>query len=63
MSKPRTHVDLDELMERQRAPCRVLHVDWAIVTGGTSAALTTATAACLIGTDREKSSACRISKD
>lgn len=49
------HVDLDELMERVSARlAELLHVDWAIVTGGTSAALTHATAACLIGTDPEK---------
>jgi uncharacterized pyridoxal phosphate-dependent enzyme len=49
------HVDLDELMERVSARlAELLHVDWAIVTGGTSAALTHATAACLVGTDPEK---------
>jgi D-glucosaminate-6-phosphate ammonia-lyase len=49
------HVDLDELMEHVSARlAELLHVDWAIVTGGTSAALTHATAACLIGTDPEK---------
>lgn len=49
------HVDLDELMERVSARlAELLHVDWAIVTAGTSAALTHATAACLAGTDAEK---------
>src|SRR5271163_372629 len=49
------HVDLDELMERVSARlAELLHVDWAIVTAGTAAALTHATAACLIGTDPEK---------
>jgi L-seryl-tRNA(Ser) seleniumtransferase len=49
------HVDLDELMEHTSARlAELLHVDWAIVTAGTSAALTHATAACLVGTDTEK---------
>jgi len=49
------HVDLDELMERVSARlAELLHVDWAIVTGGTAAALTHATAACLVGMDPEK---------
>ncbi len=49
------HVDLDELMEHVSARlAELLHVDWVIVTGGTSAALTHATAACLAGTDPEK---------
>jgi L-seryl-tRNA(Ser) seleniumtransferase len=49
------HVDLDELMERTSARlAELLHVDWAIVTAGTAAALTHATAACLVGTDPEK---------
>jgi L-seryl-tRNA(Ser) seleniumtransferase len=49
------HVDLDELMERTSARlAELLHVDWAIVTAGTAAALTHATAACLAGTDPEK---------
>jgi uncharacterized pyridoxal phosphate-dependent enzyme len=49
------HVDLDELMERVSARLvELLHVDWAIVTAGTAAALTHATAACLVGTDPEK---------
>ncbi len=49
------HVDLDELMERVSARlAELLHVDWAIVTAGTAAALTHATAACLVGTDPEK---------
>jgi uncharacterized pyridoxal phosphate-dependent enzyme len=49
------HVDLDELMERASARlAELLHVEWAIVTAGTAAALTHATAACLVGTDPEK---------
>src|SRR5580693_6574421 len=49
------HVDLDELMERVSARlAELLHVEWAIVTAGTAAALTHATAACLVGTDPEK---------
>jgi L-seryl-tRNA(Ser) seleniumtransferase len=49
------HVDLDELMERVSARlAELLHVDWAIVTAGTAAALTHATSACLVGTDPEK---------
>jgi D-glucosaminate-6-phosphate ammonia-lyase len=49
------HVDLDELMEGASARlAKLLHVDWAIVTAGTAAALTHATAACLVGTDPEK---------
>ena len=49
------HVDLDELMEGVSARlAEMLRVDWAIVTAGTAAALTHATAACLVGTDPEK---------
>ncbi len=49
------HVDLDELMEGTSARlAELLHVEWAIVTAGTAAALTHATAACLVGTDPEK---------
>jgi uncharacterized pyridoxal phosphate-dependent enzyme len=49
------HVDLDELMEHTSARlAELLHVEWAIVTAGTAAALTHATAACLVGTDPEK---------
>jgi L-seryl-tRNA(Ser) seleniumtransferase len=49
------HVDLDELMERVSARlAELLHVDWAIVTAGTAAGLTHATAACLAGMDPEK---------
>jgi uncharacterized pyridoxal phosphate-dependent enzyme len=49
------HVDLDELMEGVSARLtELLKVDWAIVTAGTAAALTHATAACLVGTDPEK---------
>ena len=44
------HVDLDELMKRVSARlAELLRVDWAIVTAGTAAALTHATAACLVG--------------
>jgi L-seryl-tRNA(Ser) seleniumtransferase len=49
------HVDLDELMEKVGARlAELLQVPWGIVTAGTSAALTHATAACLAGTDPEK---------
>lgn len=49
------YVDLDELMEHVSARlAELLRVDWAIVTAGTAAALTHATAACLVGTDPEK---------
>jgi len=49
------HVDLDELMEGVSSRlAELLHVDWAIVTAGTAAALTHATSACLVGTDPEK---------
>jgi D-glucosaminate-6-phosphate ammonia-lyase len=49
------HVDLDELMEgASKRLAELLHVDWAIVTAGTAAALTHATSACLVGTDPEK---------
>jgi uncharacterized pyridoxal phosphate-dependent enzyme len=49
------HVDLDELMEKTSARlAELLHVDWAIVTAGTAAALTHATSACLVGMDPEK---------
>ena len=49
------HVDLDELMEKVSARlAELLQVPWGIVTAGTSAALTHATAACLAGTDPEK---------
>jgi L-seryl-tRNA(Ser) seleniumtransferase len=49
------HVDLEELMEHAGARlAELLHVEWAIVTAGTAAALTHATAACLVGTDPEK---------
>lgn len=49
------HVDLDELMEKVSARlAELLHVEWAIVTAGTAAALTHATSACLVGTDPEK---------
>src|SRR5436309_12052573 len=49
------HVDLDELMEKVSSRlAELLQVPWGIVTAGTSAALTHATSACLVGTDPEK---------
>ncbi|MDQ6706143.1 MAG: aminotransferase class V-fold PLP-dependent enzyme [Acidobacteriota bacterium] len=49
------HVNLDELMEKVSARlAELLQVEWGIVTGGTAAALTHATAACIVGTDPEK---------
>src|SRR5438270_10529155 len=49
------HVNLDELMEKAGARlAELLQVPWGIVTAGTAAALTHATAACLVGTDPEK---------
>src|SRR5215831_9819944 len=46
------HVNLDELMERAGARlAELLQVGWGIVTAGTSAALTLATAGVLAGTD------------
>ena len=49
------HVNLDELMERAGARlAELLGVEWGIVTAGTSAALTHATAGVLAGTDPEK---------
>jgi len=49
------HVDLDELMEKVSPRlAELLQVPWGIVTAGTAAALTHATAACLVGTDSEK---------
>jgi len=49
------HVNLDELMERASARlAELLQVPWALVTSGTAAALTHATAACIVGSDPEK---------
>ena len=49
------HVNLDELMEKVSARlAELLQVEWGIVTGGTAAALTHATAGCIVGTDPEK---------
>jgi uncharacterized pyridoxal phosphate-dependent enzyme len=49
------HVNLDELMEKASARiAELLKVDWAIVTSGAAAALSHATAACIVGSDPEK---------
>ena len=49
------HVNLDELMERASARLsEILQVPWALVTSGAAAALTHATAACIVGADPEK---------
>ena len=49
------HVNLDELMEKAGDRlAELLQVEWGIVTAGTSAALTHATAGVLTGTDPEK---------
>jgi len=49
------HVNLDELMERASSRLsEVLKVPWGLVTAGTAAALTHATAACIVGADPEK---------
>lgn len=49
------HVDLNELMEKAGDRlAELLKVEWGIVTAGAAAALTRATAACLVGTDPEK---------
>src|ERR1022692_4556421 len=49
------HVNLDELMEKVGDRlAQLLQVEWGIVTAGTAAALTHATAACIVGTDPEK---------
>jgi L-seryl-tRNA(Ser) seleniumtransferase len=49
------HVNLDELMERASARlAELLQVPWGLVTAGTAAALTHATAACIAGADPEK---------
>jgi L-seryl-tRNA(Ser) seleniumtransferase len=49
------HINLDELMEKVGDRlAELLHVEWGIVTAGTAAALTLATAGVLAGTDPEK---------
>ena len=49
------HVNLDELMAKVSSRlAELLAVEWGIVTAGTAAALTHATAACIVGTDPEK---------
>lgn len=49
------HVNLDELMEKVGARlAELLQTEWGIVTNGTAAALTHATAACIVGSDPEK---------
>ncbi|MEP7361775.1 MAG: aminotransferase class V-fold PLP-dependent enzyme [Acidobacteriota bacterium] len=49
------HVNLDELMEKASARvAELLKVDWAVITAGTAAALSHATAACIAGSDPEK---------
>jgi L-seryl-tRNA(Ser) seleniumtransferase len=48
-------VNLDELMEKvSERLAELLQVPWGIVTAGCAAALTHATAACIVGTDPEK---------
>jgi D-glucosaminate-6-phosphate ammonia-lyase len=49
------HVRLDELMEKAGDRlAELLQVGWGLITSGTAAALTHATAGCLAGTDPEK---------
>lgn len=49
------HVNLDELMEKVSGHlAKLLQVEWGIVTAGTAAGLTHATAGCITGTDPEK---------
>ncbi|MCA2962817.1 MAG: hypothetical protein INH40_02795 [Acidobacteriaceae bacterium] len=49
------HVNMDELMEKASARlAELLGVEWGIVTAGAAAALTHATAACIVGSDPEK---------
>jgi L-seryl-tRNA(Ser) seleniumtransferase len=49
------HVKLDELMEKAGDRlAELLRVGWGLITSGTAAALTHATAGCLTGTDPEK---------
>lgn len=48
-------VNIDELMEKVGARlAELLQVEWGMVTAGCAAALTHATAACIVGTDPEK---------
>ncbi len=49
------HVNFDELMEKAGEHlARMLQVEWGMVTAGTAAAITHATAACIAGCDPEK---------
>jgi uncharacterized pyridoxal phosphate-dependent enzyme len=49
------HVNLDELMDKVGDRlAQLLEVEWGMVTAGTAAGLTHATAACIAGTDPEK---------
>jgi len=49
------HVNIDELMEKAGARlAELLKVEWGMVTAGAAAALTHATAACIVGADPEK---------
>src|SRR5205807_4323399 len=49
------HVNLEELMQKAGDRlAELLHVEWGIVTAGTAAALTHATAGVLAGSDPEK---------
>ena len=49
------HVNLDELMEKAgERLAELLKVEWGMVTSGAAAALTHATAACIVGSDPEK---------
>ena len=49
------HVHLDELMEAAgKRVAELLEVEWALITSGSAAALTHATAACVAGTDPER---------
>jgi L-seryl-tRNA(Ser) seleniumtransferase len=49
------HVNFDELMEKVGGHlAKLLQVEWGIVTAGTAAAVTHATAGCIAGTDPEK---------
>ncbi len=51
----RYHVNLDELMEKAGARlAELLKVEWGMVTSGAAAALSHATAACIVGADPEK---------
>ena len=49
------HVNLDELMQAAgKRVAELLEVEWALITSGSAAALTHATAACVAGTDPER---------